>query len=144
MRLRQKSSGLILVVENNAHTRTIAVVILQSANFRVIEARDVHEALGSLCFFSDIQVVFMGCSMPVSNDDISFVRSVQKLSPAIKILMTSADMCPDTNSLPLGVSFIAQPYRQSVLIHDIQSLLGDRTTGSMAPQRRDKRVLTSR
>jgi CheY-like chemotaxis protein len=114
----------ILVVEDEFLVRMIATDILADAGFRPFEAHDAQEAMTLLEARADVQVLFTDWNMPGDIDGLWLARLVHERWPAIAIILTSGKMCPDPGDLPLGERFVSKPYRPSMLIREIESLLG--------------------
>ncbi|WP_336492481.1 response regulator [Methylobacterium nigriterrae] len=114
----------ILVVEDEFLVRMIATDILADAGFRPFEAHDAQEAMILLEARADVRVLLTDWNMPGEINGLWLARLVHKRWPAIAIIVTSGKMRPAPGDLPVGARFISKPYRPSVLIREIESMLG--------------------
>jgi CheY-like chemotaxis protein len=123
--LADNNGATILVVEDDADVRIAVVQILELSGYRVLCARDGHEALAALRDNPGIDLVFSDLVMPEGMSGLELVREAQRLRPDLKILLTSGysaravpgDSGPD---LPL----IKKPYRLAEVVRRIGEVLG--------------------
>jgi len=127
--LADNNGATILVVEDDADVRIAVVQILELSGYRVLSARDGHEALAALRDNPGIDLVFSDLVMPEGMSGLELVREAQRLRPDLKILLTSGysaravlgDSGPD---LPL----IKKPYRLAEVVRRIGEVLGRRSS----------------
>jgi two-component system, cell cycle sensor histidine kinase and response regulator CckA len=123
--LADSNGATILVVEDDADVRIAVVQILELSGYRVLSARDGHEALAALRDNLGIDLVFSDLVMPEGMSGLELAREAQRLRPDLKILLTSGysaravpgDSGPD---LPL----IKKPYRLAEVVRRIGEVLG--------------------
>lgn len=120
-----RGSETILVVEDDARVRRVAVARLSSAGYRVIEAADGREALEQLARHSDIRLVFSDVIMPGGMTGDELVRRVRASSPHIKVLLTSGYSEPGVagKELALAGSWLRKPYTAQELGTRVRELL---------------------
>ena len=80
----------ILVVEDDARVRRVAVARLRGLGYRVIEAGDAAAALAALSHHPEIAMIFTDVVMPggMSGDELAEAALARR--PDVKILFTSA------------------------------------------------------
>ena len=123
--LADNNGATILVVEDDGDVRIAVVQILELSGYRVLSARDGHEALSVLRDNPGIDLVFSDLVMPEGMSGLELVREAQRVRPDLKILLTSGysaravlgDSGPD---LPL----IKKPYRLADVVRRIREVLG--------------------
>jgi CheY-like chemotaxis protein len=133
----------LLIVEDEPLLRVLIMDILADHGFRVIEAGNAVEAIELLNAGADVQVILTDVRMPGAVDGIELARRVAHIRPEIKILIMSAWISPQAESVPEGARFIAKPYLPTALIAELEALLSDQDAepqsppeGSAAPLRR--------
>lgn len=103
----------ILVVEDEAVVRMMAVDMLEDAGYAVHEAGTADEALSLLEGKAKIDVMFTDIRMPGSMDGLALAEIVGNRWPAIGIIITSGHV-----ALPADIGqavFLPKPYRSHVL-----------------------------
>jgi CheY-like chemotaxis protein len=106
----------ILVVEDEALVRMLAVDALAETGLQLYEAGDADEALAVLKEHPDVALVFTDINMPGKLDGISLVQRIHKLWPKVELIVTSGRERLLDRQLPDHGSFLAKPYRVSQLI----------------------------
>lgn len=115
MVLRSTDKGCVLIVEDEALIRPIAVEMIQEAGYGVVEACDADEAIRILEGRTDIRFIFTDIDMPDSINGLKLAHAVRKRWPPIKIIVTSGLQTPKASELPLGSYFLAKPYEAASL-----------------------------
>jgi CheY-like chemotaxis protein len=110
------SQDAILVVEDEALVRMVAVDALSETGLRLYEAGDAEEALAVLKEHPDVALVFTDINMPGELDGVSLVQRIHKLWPKIELIVTSGRERLMDRQLPDHGSFLAKPYRMNQLI----------------------------
>jgi YesN/AraC family two-component response regulator len=116
---------MILLVEDEAIIRLGLAEVFERAGFRVIEAGDGVDAVRLLVEHSDISIVVSDVDMPRMNG-LQLTETVQRMYPAIKIVLTSGISYVRAETLPPGVRFFEKPIRDDELVACICEL----TSGS--------------
>jgi signal transduction histidine kinase len=120
----------ILVVEDNAHVRNIAVLQLKDLGYDVLEAESAEAALLILRQDCAIHVLFTDVVMPGAMTGDLLAREAMTLRPDLKILFASgfaeASMQNGGRSRLIdGHNLLSKPYRKQDLARRIrESLLG--------------------
>ena len=123
--LADNSGATILVVEDDADVRVAVVQVLELSGYRVLSARDGHEALCVLHDNPGIDLVFSDLVMPEGMSGLELVREAQRLRPDLKIMLTSgysarAALGDSGSDIPL----IKKPYRLAEIVRRIGEVLG--------------------
>jgi|EndMetStandDraft_9_1072997.scaffolds.fasta_scaffold565100_1 CheY-like chemotaxis protein len=119
-----KSLPVVLVVEDEALLRMLAVEVVEEAGFSAIEARDADEAVALLESRTDIVLLFTDVNMPGSMDGLKLAHAVRDRRPSIKILLVSGQQRLQPSDLPLNSRFVEKPYQVSALVEALHSLIG--------------------
>jgi CheY-like chemotaxis protein len=106
------SSDTVLVVEDDALVRTVAVMLLEEELGCSCEtASDRNSALRLLQdHAARITAVFTDVRMATDTDGLELARIVSRRWPWIAILVTSAGYAPKESALPAKANFIRKPW----------------------------------
>ncbi|MEA1831571.1 response regulator [Methylobacterium durans] len=104
---------IVLVVEDDADVRQIAISALESLAFRVIDAKDGEDALRTLEANPDVHLVFSDVNMPGAITGLELGRIVRVRWPAVSVLLTSGYLREDQD--PSEFDILQKPYRTSDL-----------------------------
>lgn len=119
-----KSLPIVLVVEDDALLRIIAVEVVEEAGFTAIEARDADEAVVLLESRTDITLLFTDINMPGSMDGLKLAHAVRHRWPPIKILVVSGKERLQSSDLPSNSCFVGKPYRASAMVDELRLMVG--------------------
>ena len=120
--LAEKSTTVVLIVEDDALLRMLAVEIVEEAGFMAIEAADADEAITLLECRSDIELLLTDIDMPGSMNGLKLAHAVRNRWPPIKILVVSGEVRPRPSELPLDSRFLAKPYETAALVEGLRAL----------------------
>ncbi len=118
-------SEAILVVEDDARVRRVAVARLADAGYRVLEAENAAAALALLPQHPEIRLVFTDIVMPGGIDGTALAREVRALRPETKVLYTSGYSEPAISGreLSAGELWLRKPYTAVELARALRELL---------------------
>jgi two-component system, response regulator PdtaR len=119
-----KHLPVVLVVEDDALLRMLAVDVVEEAGFIAIEARDADEAVVLLESRTDITLLFTDINMPGSMDGLKLAHAVRDRWPPIKILVVSGKQRIEPSELPANSCFVGKPYQVAALVEELRSLVG--------------------
>jgi two-component system, response regulator PdtaR len=111
----------ILVVEDEALTRTVIADELRLTEYNVIEASNSDEALDVLHARDDVKLVFSDVLMPGSIDGAQLAGLIGTQYRGIKVVLTSGHV--RDLRVAGAESFIAKPYEPLSVISHIRKLL---------------------
>ncbi len=117
----------IMVVEDNADMRDVAVSLIESLGYNVIVAEDGPKALEKIRSEPDIDLLFTDVVMPGGLSGIELSKRARELRPGLRVLYTSgyADSAVRENGgLDGNAHFIHKPYRKSELAKKLRAALG--------------------
>jgi CheY-like chemotaxis protein len=114
---------VVLLVEDEFLVRMATADTLMDAGYEVIEASNAQAAQEILLHRGDIQVLFTDVKMPGAMDGLQLAALVRHRWPHIQIIITSAHLAPESESLPNDAVFIAKPYGEKAPALAIQALL---------------------
>lgn len=127
----QRGSETILVVEDEVGVRALAAAILRDFGYRVIEAKNGHEALGLLQEQTDIDLLFTDVVMPGGMSGRELASTARQRWPALKVLLTtgySREIMSLSHQEGTGESVITKPYEEDDLSRTVREIL-DTGTG---------------
>jgi PAS domain S-box-containing protein len=124
----QGAQQKILVVEDDAAVRELAVAILQNLNYRPLSAADGRSALEILEREPDIALLFTDVVLAGGMGGIDLAREAQRRRPGIKVLYTSGyteNAIIHHGRLDDGVELLEKPFRIDSLARKVRSVLED-------------------
>lgn len=118
-------SETILVVEDDARVRRVAVARLEEMTYRVLQAETAAEALAVLGAHPEVALLFTDIVMPGGMSGDELAREARKLRPGLKIIMTSGFAEPSVavRELAAEASWLKKPYSAMDLAVRIRELL---------------------
>ncbi len=130
----ETKSRTVLLVDDNDYVRQMICVILELANYRVIEAGSGDHALDlSDKHQGPIDLLLTDIQMPGMKGD-ELAEAMLQRRPGIKVLCMSGDLgvlldrCTSASDVP----FIAKPFRSEELLGRIASLIPDQRVSRVA------------
>ena len=114
---------LVLVVDDEAVLRFIAIDVLEESGFRVLEAEDAKAALRVLADNPDVRVLFTDINMPGALDGVDLAREAHARWPEIKLVVTSGRPKPIDKDMPDASRFVPKPYSPDHLVGEIRKAL---------------------
>ena len=108
----QKSAPIVvIVVEDDALLRMLAVEALEDEGFQVFEAENSKAAINLLeRQAKSLHVLFTDVHMPGAMNGLMLAHHTNKHWPWITIIVTSGLAHPKSHELPKGSSFFLKPY----------------------------------
>jgi DNA-binding NtrC family response regulator len=101
----------VLVVEDDALIRAVAIDVLEDAGFAAFEAENATEAISVLDEYAeDIAVLLTDVRMPGPIDGITLAKIAEKSWPWICAVITSGSPVDDYKPLPKTAKFIMKPW----------------------------------
>ena len=120
-----RGHGHVLVVEDDARVRRVAVARLADAGYQIIEAGTAAEALAKLEEHPEVRLLFTDIVMPGGMTGDELAKAVRARRPDIKILFTSGYAEPEVAGRELSESgsWLKKPYTAKELIARLSQLL---------------------
>lgn len=119
----------ILVVEDDADVRDIAVTLLEAVGYRILQAASADAAYRLLFDHPrlHIDLLFTDVVMPGSLDGIDLAEKAQAMRPDLKILFATgfANRVRDRRDASLRGSLLKKPYRAGELRRQVHELLSE-------------------
>ncbi|MGO7611120.1 PAS domain S-box protein [Rhizobium ruizarguesonis] len=123
-----KGTELVLVVEDDARVRRVAVARLVAMGYSVLEAENGQRALEVLEENGNIALLFTDIVMPggLTGDEVA--GAARKLRPELAVLFTSGYSEPSlaTHEVIAGAQWLRKPYTARELATKIRELLDER------------------
>jgi CheY-like chemotaxis protein len=116
----------ILVVEDDAAVRTVAVNVLESLGYHVQQAADGRAAIEMLRQDTPIDLLFTDLVMPNGIGGQDLLRMAREERPRLKAIFTSGyseTFLKGRGETDQSVSLLAKPYRRQTLIDAIRRAL---------------------
>ena len=79
----------VLVVEDNADVRNVAISLLEELGYRTVEAETAAAALDALASEQDVRIVFSDVVLPGQIDGLALARTVTTKYPQIPVVLTT-------------------------------------------------------
>lgn len=119
-------TGKILVVEDNAGVREVALHALEKAGYEVLAAEDGHQGITRFEENQDIDAIFSDVIMPGGLTGIDMAERILQKSPSVPILLATGYTEKSLKERMLNTSqvvFISKPYDVNELPGLIDSLM---------------------
>jgi CheY-like chemotaxis protein len=117
----------ILVVDDNAMLRRLAVALLERGDFRVLSAACGAEALALAATEAGIDLLLSDLSMPEMNGD-ALAETLRRTHPEVHVILMSGE--GEEGNLPIlsdGWGFIPKPFNPSDLVQTVRDVLDSRS-----------------
>lgn len=121
--MRLQDSPAVLVVEDEALTRMVAVDTISELGVESLEATNAAEALEVLEGHPNVRVLFTDINMPGAMDGVGLARKVNDLRPDIELILTSAAETLTEAEMPDSGTFLPKPYREQQLVAVLEEKL---------------------
>jgi signal transduction histidine kinase/CheY-like chemotaxis protein len=119
----------VLVVEDEAEVRSIAVAFLNSLGYSTCEAPDGEQGLRLLQERTDVTLLFTDVILGSGMDGHELARAAQRLRPSLGVLLTSGYEHPVAASEPGGAKplpLLRKPYRREQLAAAVRAAIDGR------------------
>jgi len=120
---RQRGSGSILVVEDDADVRDVSIAILENLGYRTLMARNGQEALAALRGAGPIDLLFTDLVMPGGMSGIALAQQAQAIRPGLRVLLTTGYAGIETHPTE-EFPIILKPFRAAELSRTIARIIG--------------------
>ncbi|WP_144759508.1 response regulator [Methylobacterium dankookense] len=114
------ASAVILVVEDEPLQLMMAVDLVETAGFDVVEARSADEAVRILENRLDIRVVFTDIDMPGGVDGMKLAATIRDRWPPIELIIISGKQRLQPKDLPARGVFFSKPYKRDEVTKALQ------------------------
>ena len=116
---------MVLVVEDEALVRTLAVEFFADMGFDAVEAPDANSAIRILQIeAARVHVLFTDVQMPGPMDGLMLVHHVRRNWPWIGLVVTSAYATWGLEQLPANTQFFRKPYELAAIGRHIREIAG--------------------
>ena len=109
-------AGSILVVEDEALLRMMAVDMFEDAGFAVFSAANGKDAARLLSENASIKGLFTDVEMPGPISGLDLARIAHDLYPHVSILVVSGRIGPSPGDLPPRAKFVGKPYDAKAIL----------------------------
>lgn len=117
----------VVVAEDEALIRELAVDILTDEGFRVLEAAHAAEALQLLHVHADdVHLLFTDIHMPGEINGLALAHHTRSQWPWIAVLIASGRPAPGLHEMPAGSRFLPKPYHPHMVVTHARELVGAR------------------
>jgi CheY-like chemotaxis protein len=124
--LPRGNAETILVVEDDAHVRQLAISMLNNLGYHTLEAENARMALKILDEQPRVTLLFTDIVLPGGIDGVELAREAQHRYPGLKVLFTSGytESAQIDNGLGDGIELLVKPYRKNNLASKLSTILG--------------------
>jgi CheY-like chemotaxis protein len=122
----EESLETILVVEDDAEVRQLAMSVLKSLGYAALEAGDADSALAVLDLRPEIALLFTDVVLPGGVNGAQLPRQALERYPDLKVLYTSGytdNAIVHRGVLDSGAEMIGKPFRKAALARKLRSIL---------------------
>lgn len=116
------ATDVLLVVEDEAILRMMAVDMFEDAGFTVLEAASGEQALALLRTHA-VAGIFTDVDLSGSIDGFSLARIVHDQHPDAAIIVVSGYREPQKRDLPPEARFVSKPYDLAAVIETLHEML---------------------
>lgn len=116
---------VILVVEDHAEVRRLAVTILRNLNYDVLEAGDAAAALKILSQGQDIDLLFTDLILPGGINGAELAAAARLRQPDLKVLFTTGYAGTTLDGMTGGGEILLKPYRRDALAQRLRRILSE-------------------
>lgn len=118
--MMEPCSPAVLIVEDEALVRMMAVDVLSGLCVPIYEAADAEEALRALEEHPQIGVLFTDINMPGVMDGMALAFRVHEMRPQVGVVVTSGRHRLGDADLPDEGRFLAKPYGSQQLLDAVR------------------------
>jgi two-component system, response regulator PdtaR len=117
----QNAFRTVLVVDDEALIRMIAVETLEDAGYQVLEAANSEDAIEVLRGHAErVNVLMTDVHMPGEKNGVALVQYVEREYPKIRSIVVSGKAFRE--DVPASTVFVPKPYSYKALVDAIQHL----------------------
>ena len=116
----------VLVVEDDADVRALAINQLRGLGYTVLDAADGRRAQAIIDSAVAIDLLFSDAVMPGGVTGMQLAASAQRARPGLKVLLTSGyahEVISRQGALPASFRFLSKPYRKHELAAAVRAAL---------------------
>ncbi len=117
----------VLVIEDDALIRFIAIDVLEEAGFTVFETDSVLEAVGILAQHTQIGVVFTDFNLGSGPTGLDLAALLSKTRSELGVIVTSGRRRIAKADLPGEACFLSKPYNLEQLVALVQTMMPKHT-----------------
>jgi CheY-like chemotaxis protein len=115
---------VVVVAEDEALVRLLAVEVLTDAGYEVIEAGHAAAALDALqARPGEVKLLFTDVNMPGTMDGLALAHHVRAAWPHIALLIASGHHQPPPVAMPADSVFLAKPYEPAHVVAHARRLI---------------------
>jgi CheY-like chemotaxis protein len=119
----------VLVVEDDADVRALAVGLVSALGYTALQASDGPSALALLKARSDVDLLFTDMVMPGGMTGAELARAACKLHPRLAVVYTSGyteAAVARSGDLDTSIELLSKPYRRQMLARALRTALDRR------------------
>ena len=106
----------IMVVDDEALVRMMAVDLFEQAGFHVLEAANGADAARTIADLDSVHGLFIDIAMPGPMNGLELARIACELHPEAIVVLVSSKTPPAAHELPGCAQFIAKPYDSAAVV----------------------------
>ncbi len=124
--VQKSKAATLMVVEDDAQVRKLAVNMLHSLGYQTVEAGDAWTALRLLAERPEVDLLFTDVVLPGGMSGADLVHEARKSRPDLKVLFTSGyteHALIHNGQVQDGVELLPKPYRKASLAKKVRAML---------------------
>ena len=132
---QQFMAATIMVVEDDAQVRKLAVNMLNSLGYQTVEAGDAWTALRLLAERPEVDLLFTDVVLPGGMSGVELAREARQSRPELKVLFTSGyteHALLHNGQVQDGVELLPKPYRKASLAKKVRAMLAAAPAAAVA------------
>jgi CheY-like chemotaxis protein len=121
-----RGSETVLVVEDGADVRALAVGMVDALGYKVLEAADGPSALALLRMRRDVDLLFTDMVMPGGMTGSELSRAARALNPTLAVVYTSGyteAAIARSGEIEPDIELLSKPYRRQALARALRAAL---------------------
>lgn len=115
----------VLVVEDEAIIRMMAVGLVEDLGFVPLEAANADEAMMLIEQNDDITILFTDINMPGSMDGLQLAAVARARRPSLGLVIVSGKHKLGADEIPRGAKFFTKPYEGSTVQRALLNMSND-------------------
>src|SRR6185312_565082 len=122
-RAASRGNESVLVVEDEADVRGIAVAFLHSLGYTVLAAADAGDALAQLAAHAEIALLFSDIGLGAGMNGVELATEARRRRPQLGVLLTSGHEYSSASHLAEEFTVLPKPYRREELSAAVRLIL---------------------
>ena len=106
----QNTPRTAIVVEDDAHQRSLVTALLEESEFTIVECESAEAALAAMRLRGDVALVFSDLRLAGLMDGVELAREVKKRWPRLTMVLSPERADRRVDSLPDDIVVLPKPW----------------------------------